>query len=144
MLGKLLGGRYQIVRHLGGGGFGQTYLAEDFHLPGKPQCVVKQLKPKVSDPTTLQAARRMFDTEAQVLSRLGDHDQIPRIFAHFEENQEFYLVQEFVAGETLSQELKARGQFSESEAINLLQNILTVLEFVHQQQVVHRTSSLPI
>ena len=138
MLGKLLGGRYQIVRHLGGGGFGQTYLAEDFHLPGKPQCVVKQLKPKVTDPEALQAARRMFDTEAQVLAKLGDHDQIPRIFAHFEENREFYLVQEFVAGDTLSQELRERGQLSEPEAISLLQNILTVLEFVHQQQVVHR------
>jgi tetratricopeptide (TPR) repeat protein len=138
MLGKLLGGRYQIVRHLGGGGFGQTYLAEDFHLPGNPQCVVKQLKPKVTDPETLQAARRMFDTEAQVLAKLGSHDQIPQIFAHFEENREFYLVQEFVAGDTLSQELRTRGQFSEAEAISLLQSLLTVLEFVHQQQVVHR------
>jgi tetratricopeptide (TPR) repeat protein len=138
MLGKLLGGRYQIVRHLGGGGFGQTYLAEDFHLPGNPQCVVKQLKPKVTDPETLQAARRMFDTEAQVLAKLGSHDQIPQIFAHFEENREFYLVQEFVAGDTLSQELRTCGQFSETEAISLLQNLLTVLEFVHQQQVVHR------
>lgn len=138
MLGKILGSRYQITRHLGGGGFGQTYLAEDFHLPGNPQCVVKQLKPRTDDLEELQAARRLFNTEAEVLYTLGSHDQIPRLFAHFEENQEFYLVQEFIPGEVLSQELKACRLFTESEVIQLLQEVLTVLEFVHQQQVVHR------
>lgn len=138
MLGNILGSRYQITRHLGGGGFGQTYLAEDFHLPGNPPCVVKQLKPRTDDLDALQAARRLFNTEAEVLYTLGSHDQIPRLFAHFEENQEFYLVQEFIPGEVLSQELKACCVFTESEVIQLLQEVLTVLEFVHQQQVVHR------
>ncbi len=138
MLGKILGGRYQINRHLGGGGFGQTYLAIDLHLPGQPLCVVKQLKPRMADPEALQAARRLFDTEAEVLYTLGSHEQIPRLFAHFEEAQEFYLVQEFIEGQVLSQELKIQPQFTEMEVIHLLQDILTVLEFVHQQQVVHR------
>ncbi|MCL6434223.1 MAG: tetratricopeptide repeat protein [Leptolyngbyaceae cyanobacterium HOT.MB2.61] len=138
MLGKILGGRYQITHHLGGGGFGQTYLAEDLHLPGKPQCVVKQLKPRVTNLEALQTARRLFDTEAEVLYALGNHDQIPRLFAHFEENRDFFLVQEFVEGEVFSQEIKARKQFPETEVIDLVQDILTVLEFVHQQQVVHR------
>lgn len=138
MLGKILGGRYQITRHLGGGGFGQTYLAEDLHLPGKPQCVVKQLKPRMKNPEALQTARRLFDTEAQVLYSLGSHDQIPRLFAHFEDDRDFYLVQEFVEGSVLSQEIKARRQFPEAEVIDLMQDLLTVLEFVHEQQVVHR------
>lgn len=138
MLGKILGGRYQIDRHLGGGGFGQTYLAADLHLPGNPACVVKQLKPRMTSTESLQAARRLFDTEAQVLYTLGSHDQIPRLFAHFEDNQDFYLVQEYIEGVVLSQELKTHKQFSETEVINLLQEVLTVLEFVHQQQVVHR------
>lgn len=138
MLGKILGGRYQIVRHLGGGGFGQTYLASDLHLPGKPHCVVKQLKPRMSDPDALQAARRLFDTEAEALYALGSHEQIPRLFAHFEEAQDFYLVQEFIEGQVLSQALKLQPQFTELEVIHLLQDLLTVLEFVHQQQVVHR------
>jgi|GEM_PF-363399 len=138
MLGKILGGRYQIIRHLGGGGFGQTYLASDLHLPGKPQCVVKQLKPRMTDPEALHAARRLFDSEAEALYALGNHEQIPRLFAHFGEGQDFYLVQEFIEGEVLSRELKLQPQFAEMEVIHLLQDLLTVLEFVHQQQVVHR------
>ncbi|WP_181357622.1 serine/threonine-protein kinase [Stenomitos frigidus] len=138
MLGKILGGRYQIIRHLGGGGFGQTYLASDLHLPGNPYCVVKQLKPRMSDPEALQAARRLFDTEAEVLYVLGSHEQIPRLFAHFEDAQDFYLVQEFIEGQVLSQALKLEPQFTELEVIHLLQDLLIVLEFVHQQQVVHR------
>lgn len=138
MLGNTLGGRYQLVRHLGGGGFGQTYLAEDLHLPGNPRCVVKQLQPRTTNPDALQAARRLFDSEAQALYVLGNHDQIPRLFAHFEQDEEFYLVQELIEGEVLSQELRTRKHLSESEVINLLQDLLKVLEFVHQQQVVHR------
>ena len=138
MLGKILGSRYQIRQHLGGGGFGQTYLADDLHLPGQPTCVVKQLKPKKVDPETFQAAKRLFDTEAQVLYALGSHSQIPRLFAHFEEEHKFFLVQEFIEGVVFNQELRQRHQFAEAEVLHLLQDILTVLEFVHQQQVVHR------
>ena len=94
MLGQTLRGRYQIIRQLGSGGFSTTFVAEDLDLPGKPLCVVKQLKSKDPDPSVFQTARRLFDTEAQVLYRLGKHDRIPQLFAHFEEKQEFYLVQE--------------------------------------------------
>jgi len=140
MLGKILGGRYQITHHLGGGGFGQTYLAEDLHLPGKPACVVKQLKPRIADLKALQAARRLFDVEAQALYALGSHDQIPQLFAHFEEGegQEFFLVQEFVEGVVLSQELHAKKRLGEADVLSLLRDLLTVLEFVHEQNVVHR------
>jgi tetratricopeptide (TPR) repeat protein len=138
MLGRTLGGRYQITRHLGGGGFGQTFLAEDLHLPGKPQCVVKQLKPRMTNLAALQTARRLFETEVETLYSLGSHEQIPRLFAHFEENSDFYLAQEFIQGETLSHELKNRQRLTESEVIHLLLDILNVLEFVHQQQVIHR------
>jgi tetratricopeptide (TPR) repeat protein len=139
MLGTILGSRYQIIHYLGGGGFGQTYLAEDLHLPGKPHCVVKQFHPTIeNDPEALQAARRLFDTEASALYTLGDHEQIPRLFAHFEENQEFYLVQELIEGDVLSQEVRHEKPIAEAEVIQLLHGVLTVLEFVHGQQVIHR------
>ncbi len=138
MLEQTIGGRYYITKHLGGGGFAQTYLAIDQHLPGKPSCVVKQLKPKLNDPVSLQAARRLFDTEATVLYTLGTHDQIPRLFAHFEENAEFYLVQEFVEGDVLTRELLAQDYASEDRLISFLEDVLSTLDFVHQQQVVHR------
>jgi serine/threonine-protein kinase len=134
----LLAGHYQIIQHLGGGGFGQTFLARDSHLPGNPWCVVKQLKPLFNEPEALATAKRLFDREAETLYRLGTHDQIPRLLAHFEQGGEFYLVQEFVEGHPLNEEIIPGKQMSEAEAIALLQDILQVLAFVHQQNVIHR------
>ncbi|RAM48949.1 MAG: protein kinase [Hapalosiphonaceae cyanobacterium JJU2] len=138
MLGNILVGRYQIVSHLGGGGFGETFVAYDTQLPGNPKCVVKKLKPQVTDPASLQTARRLFDTEAQVLHKLGTHNQIPQLLAYFEENEEFYLVQEFIEGHNLSQEIITGKPLSQSQVISLLQEILQILDFVHQQKVIHR------
>jgi serine/threonine protein kinase len=140
---KLLGGRYKIISQLGSGGFGQTFLAEDLHLPGNPRCVVKQLLLHTSDAETLAMARRLFDTEAKVLYQLGDHDQIPRLLAHFEENQEFYLAQECIEGEPLTKELVKGEPWEEARVIDLLQDILQVLAFVHEQQVIHRDLKPP-
>ena len=140
---KPLGGRYKIISELGAGGFGQTFLAEDMHLPGHPRCVVKQLLPKTSNADTLAMARRLFDREAQVLYQLGDHDQIPRLLAHFEDNEEFYLAQELIEGEPLTKELVSGQRWSEVQVIALLQDILEVLAFVHEQQVIHRDIKPP-
>jgi serine/threonine protein kinase len=133
-----LGGRYQVLSYLGGGGFGQTYLAQDNHLPGQPRCVVKHLKPKLIDEESLVTAHRLFETEAQVLYRLSDFHRIPRLLAHFEENQEFYLVQEFIDGDNLSQELAPGNRLNEVQTIALLQEILEVLVYLHQHHVIHR------
>ena len=124
MLGNTLVGRYQITNYLGGGGFGETYVANDTQLPGSPQCVVKKLKPQSTDIATLEIARRLFDTEAQVLYKLGNHDRIPQLLAYFEENAEFYLVQELIIGNDLSQELKSGVIFTQNQVISLLQEIL--------------------
>lgn len=133
-----LAGRYQILKYLGGGGFGQTFLANDLHLPGHPLCVVKQLKPSVSDPDHLETAQRLFDQEAETLYRLGSHNQIPRLLAHFEQNQEFYLAQEYIDGTPLNREILVGKQLSEAYTVSLLQDILQVLAFVHEQHVIHR------
>ncbi|MBF2000524.1 MAG: serine/threonine protein kinase [Synechococcales cyanobacterium M58_A2018_015] len=139
MLGRVLGGRYRIIQHLGSGGFGQTFLAVDQQLPSQPLCVVKQLQPRTPNPFVLQTAKRLFDAEAEVLYRLGNrHEQIPQLFAHFEENQEFYLVQEFIEGTNLSEELIPGNPWTEDQVIELLKDILGVLAFVHSEQVIHR------
>ncbi|HEY9734871.1 MAG TPA: tetratricopeptide repeat protein [Trichocoleus sp.] len=138
MLNQPIGGRYQILNYLGGGGFGQTYLAEDRHLPDHPRCVVKQLKPQKVDEHSLDLARRLFDAEARALYQLGTHECIPRLLAHFEENAQFYLVQEYIEGELLNDELQETGPLDEAATVELLINVLSTLSFVHQQQVIHR------
>lgn len=133
-----VGGRYRIVRQLGVGGFSQTFLAEDTQLPGHPLCVVKQLKPQVDSLERWSIAKRLFSTEAHVLYKLGHHDQIPRLFAHFEDHQEFYLVQELVEGESLQELLTPEQPWTEQRTIVLLRDILQILVFTHEQNVIHR------
>ncbi|MEH2363415.1 serine/threonine protein kinase [Nostoc sp.] len=137
MIGKLLDHRYQVIRVLAMGGFGQTYIAQDTRRPGNPICVVKHLKPG-TDPRVFDTAKRLFNSEAETLEKLGNHDQIPRLLAYFDENQEFYLVQEYIEGHTLAEELIPRKRWSESQVIQLLQEVLEILEFVHRQGVIHR------
>ncbi len=135
----LLDGRYQAEATLGAGGFGVTYLARDTKLPGKPQCVIKQLVPARRDANFVNLARRLFKTEAETLSRLGHHPQIPHLLAYFEEKQEFYLVQEFIDGTPLDRELEgATAPWSEERVLDLLRQLLPVLGFIHSQYAIHR------
>jgi serine/threonine protein kinase len=138
MLGQLLDGRYQVLQVLGGGGFGQTYIAQDTHRPGFPKCVVKHLKPVTRSPEFIETARRLFTSEAETLEQLGNHDQIPRLLAYFEDNQEFFLVQEFIEGHTLKAELLPNQLWTEDRVIQLLQQMLGILQFIHSHNVIHR------
>ncbi|MBE9005007.1 CHASE2 domain-containing protein [Fortiea sp. LEGE XX443] len=135
----LLGGRYHISRVLGSGGFGRTYLAKDTQRPGSPTCVVKQLMPARRDTKFLEVARRLFNTEAEILEALGKHPQIPALLAYFEDQQEFYLVEEYIPGHTLNEELTpVQGAKNESFVIEMLKGVLEVLAFVHEHRVIHR------
>ncbi len=135
---NLLAGHYQINRVLSSGGFGVTFLAQDTHRPGSPQCVVKQLKPARRDEKFLQIARRLFDTEAEILEKLGIHPQIPRLLAHFEERTQFYLVQEFIEGHPLSDELPVDKRLPESQVVEIVKGVLEILVFIHEHGVIHR------
>lgn len=139
MIGYILRQRYKIVEKLGSGGFGETYLAEypqDLPVIPKYKCVIKRLiRPSTPDLNTEQR----FKKEAAILFKLGkEHPQIPELYDFFEENREFYLVQEFIAGHDLSNEIISGKPWSETDVIQLLQEILEVLAFVHQHNVIHR------
>ena len=140
MNGQFLGSRYKIIKSLSKGGFGTTYLAEDTQFPNNLQCVVKKLHSAVDNKNLefLTIARRLFDMEAQALAKLGKHDRIPQLLAYFEEDKEFYLVQEYVEGKTLTHELTAGQPWSEAKTVNFLQDMLEVVDFVHQNEVIHR------
>ncbi|HEY9800673.1 MAG TPA: WG repeat-containing protein [Leptolyngbyaceae cyanobacterium] len=139
MIGYILRRRYKIIEKLGSGGFGETYLAEyPQDLPVSPQykCVVKRLtRPQTPDLDT----EERFKREAAILFKLGkEHNQIPELYDFFEENREFYLVQEYIDGHDLSYEIEQGKPWSEADVIQLLQEILEVLDFVHQNNVIHR------
>lgn len=138
MVATPLGGRYQLLRPLGSGGFSQTFLAADLHLPTHPRCVLKQFKLQNQDPDTFALARRLFEAEAQVLYQLGGHPQIPTLLAHFEEGGEVYLAQEYVEGSRLSRQMEVGKPWSETRVVLLLQEVLEILAFVHRHQVIHR------
>ena len=138
MLDTILRGHYKIISHLGSGGFGQTYLAEDMDLPKNSNCVVKQLKPLSHEPFVLETAKRLFDKEAEMLYSLGSHDRIPRLLAHFQEGDEFYLVQEFADGKDLNQEIGNGKRSPEAVVRALFKEVLEILVFVHERGVVHR------
>ncbi|MGG6296130.1 protein kinase domain-containing protein [Leptolyngbya sp. AN02str] len=134
----LLRDRYRIMQNLGHGGFGATFLAKDEQLPGSPPCVIKQLRPVASSPHVLQMARELFKREAKTLGKIGNHPQVPRLLDYFEANQEFYLVQEYISGLTLQQEVKQNGPFSEAGAKQFLSEVLPMLQYIHSNQVIHR------
>lgn len=141
MIGKVLQARYQIIQSLGAGVFGQTYLAVDMNYPHTPKCVVKQLKVNSLHPSYLDTIRLRFLTETSTLKRLGTHGQIPEFIACFEENERFYLVQEYIAGHSLTAELPISQEWgclwTEEEVMTFLEDALGILEFVHSQGVIH-------
>ncbi|MEB3884283.1 serine/threonine-protein kinase, partial [Lyngbya sp. CCY1209] len=130
--------RYQAQRILGQGGFGRTFLAVDDFKPSKPPCVIKQFLPQAQGTATLQKAAELFDQEARRLEELGKHPQIPELLAYFTADNRQYLVQEFIDGETLQQELDNNGVFTEKKIRSLLEDLLMVLDFVHSEKVIHR------
>ncbi|MEH2386357.1 MAG: serine/threonine-protein kinase [Nostoc sp.] len=141
IIGKLLQGRYQIVQTLSAGVFGETYIAVDVDYPENPKCVIKQIKVSSSEPGDLEMLRLLFQTETQTLKLLGSHQQIPEFIACFEENEQFYLVQECIEGHALTAELPINQQWgclwSESEVVEFLIDVLGILEFIHSQGVIH-------
>ena len=137
LVGQTIQGRYYVVKQLGRGGVGVTFVAQDQQCFDS-RCVVKQLKPKSSSDKTLDIARRLFNREAEIMNRLGHCDRIPRLLAYFEHQNDFFLVQELIEGHDLSNEIIAGQPWSEEKTIALLKDILEVLAIVQQHSVIHR------
>ena len=135
----LLNDRYRILDTLGRGGFGETYLVEDRHLPSQRKCVLKQLNPIVEQPEIPSWMKERFQREAAILEELGENNQqIPRLYAYFTEQGKFYLVQEWIEGETLAQKQQRDGNLNSHQVQAILVQLLPVLDFLHQRQIIHR------
>ncbi|MBS9388923.1 MAG: serine/threonine protein kinase [Dolichospermum sp. WA123] len=146
----ILRDRYLPIKLLATGGFGAAFLAIDRDTPRMRQCVVKQFQPSGNlTEDALEKARILFTQEAGVLEEIGnEHQQIPKLFAFFtitvpnlkinKSEQFFYLVQEYISGQTLEEELVEQGNFSELKILKILREILPVLQFIHDKGIIHR------
>ena len=137
--------RYRALKVIGQGGFGKTFLAQDESKPSQPRCVIKQFAFETINPNasqgTLDVAIRLFEQEAKRLDDLGKHPQIPELLSFTIHEGKQYLIQEFIDGETLEQELARIGAFSEQQVRDVLVEVLQILEFVHSKSVIHRDIS---
>ncbi|TWH61060.1 serine/threonine-protein kinase [Dulcicalothrix desertica] len=134
--GDMIYGRYKIISFISRGGFGETYKAEDKQQQGLI-CLLKYLKPLTTNSSSLRIAQEKFCQEASTLRRLGTHSQIPELYDYFEENQKFYLVEEYIDGQNLADELK-NSVFSEIQVIQVLYDTLKILDYLYQNNVIHR------
>ncbi len=134
----LLRERYRAVRPIGHGGFGKTYLAVDEDKPSHPPAVIKQFFPQTQGTSNVEKAAELFNREAVRLDELGKHPQIPELLAHFEQEGNLYLVQEYIDGSNLADEITRNSTFNETQIRQVLDNLLPVLHFMHHYQVIHR------
>ncbi|MEB3177885.1 MAG: serine/threonine-protein kinase [Nostocaceae cyanobacterium] len=128
---------YRPIRLLGSGGFAKTYLAEDIDKFNE-LCVIKQFAPQVYGNEALQTATRLFEQEAKRLQHLGEHPRIPTLLAYFHQDNHLYLVQQYIAGKNLLNELEFAGLFNEQKIRKLLEQLLDILKAVHEQKIIHR------
>jgi serine/threonine-protein kinase len=138
MLSQLLKQRYQVVQVLSQGIFCRTYMAQDTHMPEHPTCIVKHFLPSSECLIPEEIRRRMFNREVEALKKLNNYDLVPHFLTHFEDNLEFYLVQEFIEGHPLNAEFLPGKRWSENKVFQLLQEILGILNFIHSQGMIHR------
>ncbi|HIK42638.1 serine/threonine-protein kinase [Thermoleptolyngbya sp. M55_K2018_002] len=126
----LLGDRYRAYQPLGNGESSRTFLGLDTHKITDNRCIIKRFQN--------QTGEERFRQETARLDELSSHPQIPDLYAYFEREDAQFLVQEFVEGRNLSQEMTQNGSFDESQIRALLAEILPLLQFLHDHQIIHR------
>ncbi|MEO0885336.1 MAG: protein kinase [Cyanobacteria bacterium J06634_6] len=143
MPSALLSNRYKVLSVLGDGGFGKTFLVEDTQMPSNRRCVLKQLKPvhgESGETTELrQLVQDRFQREAATLELLGEaHPQIPCLYAYFLEAEQFYLVQEWIEGQTVAEKVRQEGPQREHTVQAMMVDLLGAIAFIHSKAIVHR------
>ena len=119
--------RYRLLKQIAEGVFGKTFNAVDEgEFPPVP-CVVQQF----------WRQNQEFEQKVQQLEQLGKHLQIPTLLAHFQQEQYFYLVREFIEGTDLATLVEEGGAFSEIQIWQLLEKLLPVVKFIHDRNVIH-------
>jgi serine/threonine protein kinase len=130
---SLLKGRYRILSRLGQGGMGAVYKAEDIEIGDRP-VAVKEMSQRNLDPQEIAEAADAFKREAYLLGRLF-HRHLPRIYDHFAEGGRWYLVMDFIEGDTLEEHLtSAGGKLSVAEVLDIGMQLCTVLGYLHTYQ----------
>jgi serine/threonine protein kinase len=141
--GTVLQNRYRVIKLLGQGGFGRTYLAEDQGRFNE-QCAIKEFVPRQGEDHFSVKATELFQREAAILYQI-QHPQIPQFRATFEVEQRLFLVQDYVEGTNYRDLLnQRRGQgalFTEAEVRQFLQQMLPLLAHIHAKGIIHRDIS---
>ena len=130
--------RYQAIKTLGQGGFGRTFVGVDITHELKHRCVIKQLFPQQHDRESRGKALALFHHEARQLKELGAHPQIPELYVSFEQDGYHYLIQELIHGQNLAEELVQVEAYTEFQIWQLLDDVVPVLQFLHDNHVIHR------
>ncbi len=134
----LLKERYRAIKPVGQGNFGRTLLAVDESNSSKEFCIIKQFILQAEGTKNIEKAAELFKQEALRLDNLGKHNQIPKLLDYLTQEEHQYLVQEYIDGQNLEQVLASEGIFNEQQIWQLLNAIIPVLEYIHNQEVIHR------
>ncbi len=152
---RLFRNRFEIIRKIGSGGYGTVYLARDYAVLRGGLCVIKQIRYEATarktdsekilaaiNPTLVETRikaknQRRFRKEARIMARLGRHHQLPCLLDHFSQNGLFYLVQEYIPGETLKQEFNKTGPKTEAEVAAFLREMIPVVRYLHARNLLH-------
>ncbi|ACB51203.1 serine/threonine kinase [Crocosphaera subtropica ATCC 51142] len=127
--------RYQIEQEIGNGGFGVTFLAKDTRMPSERKVVIKKLKPINQSNVDYEIIKNSFQKEAAVLEELGrNHPNIPELYDYFEDEGEFYLVQEYIEGKTLAE----ISPISQERTFSILTSLLRTLQYIQDKNLIHR------
>jgi serine/threonine-protein kinase len=138
MIGETLNDRYRIIDNFSIGMYGQTYLAEDMTEPGSPKCIIRRLQLHNKGEAARKYIQDMLKKKLEALSEVNNHDQIPSIISYFSDNDSFYLVEEYVSGHPLADELEPYKPLPEEKVIAMMQEVLEVLAFMHHYSLTHQ------